>query len=829
MRNIKLFRKAFDCCGTICKSLVFLILLMLFFIDSFAAARGQIRGRVTDEETSEGLDFAVIALLPPNNDNVIKSMRSDEGGKFSFDGLAGGVYRIKVSYVGYVAQTIGDISVSESSPVKVVTVKLKKDVKVLGEVVITDSKPEIEYGADTITYNVGQSIQAEGSMAADVLKDVPMVDVDIDGKVSIAGKRNTRVFINGKPSDYTASSMADLLSVLPSDAIDRVEVITNPDIRYSADGDGIINIVLKKGYKIGLNGTVSANAGTIGSYTGTGYVAYRTDNLVLGSSFGYRNVERSNNSYSLTRNYKDEAISSYRNRYNKGENTLRGGSIRANLDWDITEDENFNLSVNSGLNYNGGDSFSDDYRLNSQMVQQELRNQSNNTSNSSGNIVADANYSLKLNKKRNEKFEAGLTANLNRSDIDRTLDKLVSKLNQSENPFLQYANSDQNTQGFLANADYSRSIGKRGTLSAGIQASIKQSDNTQDVNDHDFINNADTVNSVLTNSFTFFENIYSAYAGYNLRTLKRWSFRLGTRAELTDARFEQEKSGDVAMKPYFNIFPSASVSKTFNKKYITGLSYSVRIARPRENALNPIIDNRDSTNIFYGNPGLKPAVTQQTELSFSTFSRKWSFSPRVGFSHTSDIIERVRIPVDDKGNVETTYRNLASSDALSFSLFGSYKPTKKVSADASFTLSNITYHSGSNIATNRGGLSYSGKLGLALKLPERIAFEGNLHYMNNASAQGRTSGSLSSGLGIRKLFMQNKLVLKLLANDPFNQRSNTETIEGLNYTQERYSELATRNFSMVLSYRFTKTGRNTVNKQKKDKNEKEDMAIEGDE
>lgn len=132
------------------------------------------------------------------------------------------------------------------------TLKLSSEQNNLSEVTITAEKPVIEFAADMITYNVDKSILAEGSTATDILKNVPMVQVDIDGKATIAGKRSTRIFIDGKPSDYMTSNIADLLNVLPSDAIEKIEVMTNPPARYSGDGEGIINIVMKKGLQLAL-------------------------------------------------------------------------------------------------------------------------------------------------------------------------------------------------------------------------------------------------------------------------------------------------------------------------------------------------------------------------------------------------------------------------------------------------------------------------------------------------------------------------------------------------------------------------------------------------
>lgn len=802
-------------------------LLLLFSGKAFSmAADGKLSGKVVDASNGEAVDFAAVAVFRQSDNAVIKSYMTEKGGKFEFSNLPYDTYKIKISFIGYVPQVISNIRLTKTRPFRNMgVIRLKQDANTLKEVVVTDSKPPVQFGADTITYNVDQSILAEGSMASDILKNVPMVDVDIDGKASIAGKRNTRIFIDGKPSDYMTSNIADLLSVLPSDAIDKVEVITNPDVKYSADGEGIINIALKKGYKIGLNGTLSANAGTQGVYSGNAYVAYRTDSLSLTTSYGYKSTRNTSNSYSLTENYKEDIITSYRNRYNNGQNNNGGHNLRSTLDWDIDQRQNLRISANANLNDGGGDSYSDDHRLNRDAIEQELRQQNNFNGRKGLSVILDADYTLKLNKNKGQ-LELGLMSSINNISQDRLLERSIYNLNNSTSvPVSQSTLIDQHNRGIQFSADYRRPVSKRSTLLLGLQSIMRTNDNDQVVKDFDYLSSADTVNNYLTNKFTFYENIYSAYASISTRTKSRWSFRLGTRAELTDVRFKQDRTGDNDLKPYLNIFPNLSVSKMFLKKYTVGLSYSVRINRPRDNQLNPLIDNRDSTNIFYGNPGLDPSYTQQAELSFGTFGMKWSLSPRIGYSKTTDIIERIRMLADDQGNVETTFKNLASSSALNFNIFGNYRPTKKISTNAGFSLSKITYHSEENTNSNRNGLSYRTNMGLAIQFPKKVAFEGNLNYYNNASAQGRNKASVSSSFGARKLFLQNKLNVRLMATDPFNQRSNTELIEGLNYHQERYSTQYTRNFSLALSYRFTKVGRNTVNKQKKDINDKSDAVL----
>ncbi|RYE37529.1 MAG: TonB-dependent receptor, partial [Sphingobacteriales bacterium] len=214
----------------------------------FAADKGTLTGKVVDGTTGQSVPSAIVALFAGISEQAYLTTITDENGLFKFNALKPGLYRLRIGFIGFVTINIADIQIDGKLPEKNLgTIKLTSDQTTLGEVNIVATKPTVEFGADGITYNVDQSVLSEGSTATDILKNVPMVQVDVDGNATIAGKRNTRIFIDGKPSDYMTSNITDLLNVLPSDAIEKIEVLTNPPAKYSADGEGIINVVLKKG------------------------------------------------------------------------------------------------------------------------------------------------------------------------------------------------------------------------------------------------------------------------------------------------------------------------------------------------------------------------------------------------------------------------------------------------------------------------------------------------------------------------------------------------------------------------------------------------------
>lgn len=810
---------------TLLKNLYLLFALSFIIITQAfgqaAPGSARVSGKLLDATSGEAVDFATVALFKLGSDNMFKGTSSNDGGVFNIYNVPYGSYTVRISFVGYDKQTVDRIVLDATHPVANLGImRMKQSGNSLAEVVITDKKPQIEYSADQITYNVSESLQAEGAVATDILKNVPMVDVDINGKATIAGKRNTRIFIDGKPSDYMTANITDLLNILPSDAIEKIEVMTNPPAKYSADGEGIINIVLKKGYKVGLNGTLSITSGTLGNYNMNSYASYRTQKLAVNASYAFGERQNIGNSYSLRKNFFPDTLF-YRNNYSNRDGHNFGHNFRTGANWDIDSTKNIRISSNLNFNRASAQSFTDYHYLDEVAFESNLNKQNNQNHSNSFSYVFDADYTWKISKE-GEQLEASATYSANNSGNDRYLDR--DYLDGSGIPIIGKSPVEQTYDIDGANRttefkiDYDRPFKKpKNSISLGIDANMRTNDNDQVVNNFDFIANQYMLNSGLTNRFVFHANIYSGYASLNLHTTNNWSFRIGGRGEVTDMNFNLSSLPDkFYIKPYLNFFPNLSASRMFKDKYTFGLSYSERIARPREYTLNPQIETSDSTNISFGNPNLHPSYTRQMDLSFAMFQKKWSIYPRIGYSSTSAIIERITT-VLPTGISQNTYDNLANSQYYTFNLYGNYRPNKKMNLNGGATIGRIVYETTSENAVSRDGFSVSAKAGSTIEFPKRLAFEGNLYYYSNTSAQGHNSGSVSTSFGMRKIFMKNKLKLRIMAVNPFSQSNSHVFTEGLNFSRESFSSAHTRNFSMTVSYNFTKVGRNSLDKkQKKD-------------
>ncbi|MGV3545484.1 MAG: outer membrane beta-barrel family protein, partial [Pedobacter sp.] len=288
-----------------------------------------------------------------------------------------------------------------------------------------------------------------------------------------------------------------------------------------------------------------------------------------------------------------------------------------------------------------------------------------------------------------------------------------------------------------------------------------------------------------------------------------WTVRGAMRAEYTNVDFDLNTAQSFAANPYFSLFPSLSVSKFIKKKYNVGLSYGVRVNRPRENTLNPQVNNADTLNISYGNPNLMPSYTHQIALNMGMYGRDWSFNPRITYSRATGVIERYRF-VHPNGVSESTFDNVGSNYYISYILIGNYRPTKKTSFNGNFTLIQSDYKSAMNQSLNRGGWSVRSRVGMSFQISNRTAAEGSLNYANNLVAQGRNRSSMNTTIGIRQNFLKNRLSARISANDPFRGRHSYSFNEGTNFFADSFSRNNTNNFNLNINYRFTRIKTNKV-------------------
>ncbi|MES2828641.1 MAG: outer membrane beta-barrel protein [Bacteroidota bacterium] len=787
------------------KAFLFNLSILLLSLQAFAADKGVISGKVVEQLGALPIPSAVIAVYTSASEQPLLTAPTDENGSFKISALKYGIYRIKISYIGFIPLVMNDIVLTDKDPEKRLgTLKLVADQTSLEEVTISAEKPLIQYAADMMTYNVGQSILAEGSTASDILRNVPMVEVDLDGNASISGKRNTRIFIDGKPSDYMTSNIADLLSVLPSDAIEKIEVMTNPPAKYSGDGEGIINIVMKKNFKIGLGGNAGGTVGLTGKTNLNANASYKSKTYSINGGGAYQYNLRKNSSTNFRENFFPDTTF-YQNNLNDLRDSGDGGNYRANFDWNITPKQSLRISSNYNNNSNNSVGGGYNHSIDESLVERSLRTTVNTGKINGATLVVDADYELNIDT-TGGRLSLGVTYNDNSYLTNRLLDRTFTPANRSRQ--LQNNIDNITNNGFTFKADYDKPVLKRrDNVELGIQYTYRNNNKDQRNQYFDFNMQQYVINEKQSTQFLYKEDIMAGYASYNLR-LKNWGAKAGLRAEVTAVHFNLSTGENYAIDPYLSLFPSFSLSRNFKKFNLT-TSYSVRVNRPRENSLNPQINNLDPLNINYGNPNLDPELTHQMDIGLNAWGMRWNFNPRITYSSRTAVIERFR-SVEQSGVSETTFDNVAANEQYGLILGGNYRPHKTISTNAEVSFSQTSYQSNLNSALNRTGKNVSGRLGMSMQLPFKTAFEGNINYYNNISAQGRNKGSITTWMGARKVFMKNKLNARITISDPFGRSNNSSFNEGINFRTQNYNTSNTSNVTLSLNYRFTRVTKTKI-------------------
>ncbi|WP_154287421.1 outer membrane beta-barrel protein [Pedobacter puniceum] len=778
-------------------------------------APGIIKGRVLDIKTNLPIPFVALSLT--DSVSTPKSLQNDLEGKFVINNLKPGNYTLKISYVGYQNKAITQIAITDTRlEIDLGDILLNANDKLLNEVVVTYQKPVVEMHDDKLVYNISETIAGEGSVAADVLKNVPMVSVDIDGKATIAGRRNTRIFIDGKPSDYSANSIGELLSILPSDALESIEVITDPSSKFDADGDGIINIVMKKGRKVGLTGTLSSRVGTLGNHNTGAFLSSKGKKFSFNANAGYSHALRLSDANSnRTNNVFDNTgaldTTFFNDQTNNAERITDGVDSRVSITYQPDSAQVLKATIRGSYNDGFSESFSDNLSLTEERIERNLLRQNNTNGNNSYDFVMDADYTLRGKNKQN--YTVGINYNRNNyadlRDFSRFSYRPDGTLRNPE-PTLQQNSNNNIGSNLELNLDYDKTFKFLNTrLETGFKINLNNSDESQLAQYFDYDVNQYVVNDALTNAFLFKQNVYASYLTARFR-IKKWSIRAGTRAELTNISFIQENMPNADFRPYMSFFPSLAVTRSFSKTMRGGLNYSRRITRPRAFALNPLIDNSDSLNIRFGNINLRPSFTDQYEANITFFGKGWSVSPRISYAISSRIIERIKTPIAGTNGTETTYLNLGNSSSINFNTFANYQIDKTKNMNAGFTISRVSYESAANSRLNNTGIAVRANAGMSYSFDKSTAMEANLNYIRNVSAQGIVNGYLESQFGFKRNFLKNRMSARVTMVDPFSERNFSSITQGQTFFQESFSLQRTRNFMAALSYRFTKiNGGNT--------------------
>ena len=755
-----------------------------------------VQGTVIDEK-GKLIPYSNILLYNVVDSSQVSATASDEKGKFGFS-VAPGSYFLKISFLSYEEKIVQDISISDKD-VDIGSVSLTTSVKVLSEVVVTSEKKLMELQLDKRVYNVSKDVSNIGANASEILENIPSVTVDVDGNVSLRGSQGVRILIDGKPSALTGLRSTDALRNLQGAMIDRIEVITNPSSRYDAEGEtGIINIVLKKNKTRGFNGNFTGTAGYPSYFSGAYSINYRTQKMNLFSSFGTNYRKNKGEGFS-TQQYKGSDTSFTYNQINN--------RIREDFSFELVTGIDYYLNTNTtltgsflidaGRENNLNKILYQDYDGGGQLVNNTLRIDDENAK------ERDTEVSLSLRKKFPGNNDKEWTADfkwINSGETessDYVQDDMIGggKLVQrSGNPAYE--------DNILLQTDYTTSFGKEGKFETGFKGTIRKIRNEYLVEEQTS-GGAWVTLPGFDNSMEFTEKVYAAY-GMIGNTVRKFSYQVGLRGELTDIRTGLTKTNEINTRSYFNLFPSGSFSYELSDINSLQLSYSYRINRPNFRNLTPFANFSDPRVFFVGDPDLDPEYSHSLEAGNLTDWKKGSVLAGVYYRNKKGVIERIRILDTLTGITNIIPINLSTQNdfGLELTLYITATDWWKLNGSFNFFKSKASGEYNGDILESET-VSWTGRGVSRMTFFKQLDFQASVNYQSpRNNTQGKVLSTYSIDLGLAKDVFKGKGTLTLNVRDLMNSRRRRAVVDIPDYYFSSDYLWRPRQVNLTLNFRL---------------------------
>ncbi|WP_303228083.1 outer membrane beta-barrel family protein, partial [Parabacteroides goldsteinii] len=787
----------------------------------------KIKGIVMDGELGGPLEFVTVQVKAKGSDKIVQGSVTGSDGNYTIGGLKKGEYVVTFSYIGY-EEVSKNISISSDNQIlSLGELTLVEDANQLGEVEVVAKRPQMRFEIDRKVFDATQDIAAEGGSASDLLSNIPSVEVDNEGSVSLRGNSSVTIWINGKASGLTADNQADILDMMPAGDIKQVEVITNPSARYSPEGTaGIINIILKDDRKPGYYGSVKVGADTDGGYQASGNINYSSSKVDAYANLNYRNREFKGGGITSRLNTTDNSFLDQTNDSERQHNNWFG---RFGATWHITKSDDLAFNV-TGMT--GGGDNSENIHYNSIDSQKNTIYTSDRMTNGDSDMKM---YNLELNyvHKFSENSNIDLTVSNNQwrrdgMDIFRQ-STVYTDPSQTANPLYQTQENDIKDKTWEVQADYTNKISDMARIEAGYKGTFQR--NASPVDTYTGTTAEDIrQDESLYNRFLYNQDVHALYMTYGGKWNKL-SYQAGLRGEYwrVDTRsldFDQEfngKASEAFEKDYFKLFPSAFISYSLPKNNELQVNYTRRLRRPWGGQLNSFRNISDASNISFGNPELTPEYSHSFELNYI---KSWESGHTLSLSgyyrSTDDVIQRIRFLNTEDNVMYTTSENVAKSQASGLEIVGKDKLFKILDLTTTVNL----YYSKLDgfsylpqgaetpvIGDTDESFAWNVRMIANFSLPWGVSLQGTGNYNSKQlMAQGHREPNYSVDLGLRKSFLSDKLTLSINARDLLDSRKFRTVTAGDGFWQDSENWRGGRRVGFTLTYNF-----GNMNK-KKDKN-----------
>lgn len=773
--------------------------LLLFITLTVTAQEIKVKGQIKDNQNEE-VPFASIVFKSVKDSLQVYGTLGDDKGGFAI-AIPKDKYKLEISIVGVQSKTIAVDLTNKGKSADLGVIVISTEVS-LEEVVVKGDKASYKVSTNKKTYYVSQDIVAKGGTLNNVMQNLPSVQVESDGNVSIRGDQNVRILIDGKPSGLASS--AELYATIPASSIEKVEVITNPSSKYSAQGTaGIINVILKKGQKrrfnssfetftgyrltAGINGNI-AQSGETGSWyanAGLGYSEPKGTNEIFLRSPG--------NVPDISTQESDRIRNQYYYLINLGgtKNFDKSNSLSGSITYRGANADNTNTT------------FYEDFD-NGSLINALNRDEAEDEKNSF--INANLSFDHKF-KREGHVLSFNIIGEHTQGDENAIIES-TETFPGSQNLNLDETENDEKISRYVVSADYSLPIKTNLNLELGYRSDLSAIENDFSV-DRQSEGMTFTIPE-FTDITNYDENVHAFY-GQISKSFDKLSMKFGLRTEISDITLSSERNNFSNNKNYTNWFPSAFLNYDFNEKNKLGLSVSRRINRPQSWMIIPFSTFTDERNIFVGNIDINPSYILATELSYTTrISDKFSLFPTLYFRRTTDEMEfyvekqQITIGNETQDVFVSTIANIGDYTAYGTEIGFSYKPFNWWNMYSEITINGFKQRGSFREGNFDGdGVLVSGRYNLTFNLFKSMKFQVQNFYRGPIeTGQYRRKGFYGMNIGLSNDLFKGNGSLAFNIRDVFNSNKRLVTTFGEDFTRDLELQYRVRQFSLSLTYRF---------------------------
>ncbi len=771
------------------KKIYLFLAIMLTATFVFTQKSGiEITEKVIESNGQQPIEFATIMVGNKTTKKPITGTTTDIDGNFSIQTNTPDFF-IEISFIGYANKRITEFNTgNEKIDLGVIT--LSENSQMLNEVEVRAEKSSTQFKLDKRVFNVGKDLSSTGASALEVLNNVPSVNVDIEGAISLRGSEGVQILINGKPS-VIASEQGGALGTITAEMIQQIEVITNPSAKYDAEGtSGIINIIIKKEERKGINGSATVNVGTPDNHSFGLSLNRRTEkfNLFSQVGVGFRNFPNDRESINRDLTTNNTILSD-------------GTSSKKEIFYNFILGTDIHINKNNVITLSGSFAYE---------IEDELSDNAFSFQEVSGTTVDSWNRE-EITEATNPKYQYELQYKKDFED-DKKHTLLISALgrlfakDQSSDFFNttitgQNRNTQQQTRTDFGETkqtfgiDYTKPFSKKWTMETGAQYVINDVSNDYAVTD--FVNNEWIENPNLTNIFEYDQKVLGLYTTGAYEDDK-WGLKLGLRLENTNLTTLLTNTNQRNNQKFTDFFPSLHTSYKLTERFSLQAGYSRRIYRPRLWNLNPFFNIRNNFSIRTGNPDLQPEYTDSYEITSIYVVGKVSMNFGVYHRYTTDMVERI---ATFENNISTSKPlNIGTNQATGVEFNGKYSPSKKWSMNGDINYNYFNRKGEYELTSfDFSADQWSAKWTNKLKLPAQFEVEITGRYRSKyQTVQSEITGNVFADLGVRKKLMDGRGVLNLSVRDVFASRfreSETTQANFYLYSRSQRGRFVTLGFS----------------------------------